>query len=77
MKVNDPQDGERWWAGEFATDAQETPYHMSLNIRKHMRGLMADGRHNIRRKKAHGQGLIFDTLMEEIPNNHLVCRKPL
>ena len=33
----------------------ETPYHMSLNIRKHMRGLMADGRHNIRRKKDLGR----------------------
>ncbi|CAJ1345109.1 unnamed protein product [Effrenium voratum] len=29
----------------------ETPHRMSLTIRQHMRGLMSDGRHNIRRKK--------------------------
>lgn len=29
----------------------ETSYEMSRNIRKHMRGLAGDGRHNMRRKK--------------------------
>ena len=29
---------------------------MSLTIRQHMRGLMSDGRHNIRRKKATREG---------------------
>jgi len=29
----------------------ENPYLMSLQIRKHLRGLTSDGRHNIRRKK--------------------------
>lgn len=29
----------------------ETPFHMSRVIRKHLRGMMADGRQNVRRKK--------------------------
>ncbi|CAL1173507.1 unnamed protein product [Cladocopium goreaui] len=33
----------------------ETPFHMSRVIRKHLRGLMADGRQNIRRKKDLGR----------------------
>mmetsp|Transcript_65827 Transcript_65827/g.174548 ORF Transcript_65827/g.174548 Transcript_65827/m.174548 type:complete len:267 (-) Transcript_65827:350-1150(-) len=62
---------------ENAVFAPDTPYMMSQQIKKHMRGLVSDGRHNVRRKKDLTRytsykvhriaGLTHDNPKEEVP----------